>query len=391
LSLAFLPYGRQCIEDDDVAAVVEALRSDYLTTGPWVERFEAALAQRCGAAHAVAVSNGTAALHAAYHAAGLGPGDEVVVPAITFLATANAALYLGAEPVFADVCPDTGLVQPEQLAAAAGERCRALAPVHLTGCPVALEPIAALARRRGLLVVEDAAHALGASYQGRPIGDGHWSDLAILSFHPVKHVTTGEGGAVLCRDPELAHRLRRFRNHGMERDPARLESPSPGPWYYEQQVLGHNLRITDLQCALGVSQLAKLERFVQRRRALAGLYDRLLQGMPGLRPLPSGPAGADSSYHLYSVLIEFAELGIDRASVMRSLAALGVGSQVHYLPLPLQPFYQRRGWRIEDFPGAQRYYERTLSLPLYPDLRDADVERVVEALHRVIVQGWRAE
>lgn len=376
----FLPYGRQCVEDDDVAAVVEALRSDYLTTGPRVEEFERRLAERVGAAYAVAVSTGTAALHCAYFAAGLGPGDEAIVPAVTFVATASAARYLGANIGFADVDPDSGLMTEQTLDRAAGPRTRLIVPVHLTGMPVDLKPIRERAGRAGALIVEDAAHALGATYQGEAIGACRHSDMTIFSFHPVKHVTTGEGGAVVTNDRELYQRLRLFRNHGMVSDTARLEQASAGPWYYEQQVLGYNYRISDLQCALGSSQLNKLDRFLSKRRTLARHYDELLADFDGVTPVVAEHADRESAYHLYAVLIDFSRFGMSRADLMAHLKAHGIGTQVHYIPVPTQPFYRRLGTEPERYPGANRYYERTLSLPLYPAMEPNDVQRVVAAL-----------
>lgn len=377
----FLPYGRQTIEDDDIEAVVEVLRGDYLTTGPAVGRFEVALAARVGAAGAVAVSSGTAALHAACFAAGIGEGDEVLVPAVTFLATANCARYVGAEPVFVDVDPQTGLLDTARISERRTERTRAVIPVHLTGRP--LDPATLGAPTEGLTVIEDAAHALGAETPTERVGSCRSSAMAIFSFHPVKHVTTGEGGAITARDPELLDRLRTFRNHGMVREPARLTRPSPGPWYYEQQVLGHNLRLSDIQAALGASQLAKLDRFLSRRRALAARYDRLLASVAGVTPVVPASHCARSAYHLYAVLVDFQGA---RAEVMQRLRERGIGTQVHYIPLPMQPYYRERGWSVDDFPGALRYYERTLSLPLYAAMTESDVDRVVDELGAVLAE-----
>lgn len=381
-----LPYGRQWIEEDDVEAVIEALRGVYLTTGPTVARFEAALAEAVGAKHAVAVCNGTAALHAACAVAGLGPGDEVLVPALTFLATANCARYVGAEPVFVDVDPRSGLIDVQDAARRVTSRTRAIIPVHLNGRPADLEAIAALARPHDLTIIEDAAHALGARAQGEPIGACSRAHMAIFSFHPVKHVTTGEGGAIATNDPALAEALQVFRSHGMVRDPAQLRQLAPGPWYYEQQTLGYNYRITDLQCALGLSQLAKLPRFLERRWTLAARYDRLLAelGLEHLCPVAAGTAHSQSAYHLYAVLIDFAAAGLDRAALMAGLREHKVLTQVHYIPVPAQPYYQDRGADPAQYPGAQAYYERCLSLPLYPAMHDSDVDRVVEALHAVL-------
>jgi UDP-4-amino-4,6-dideoxy-N-acetyl-beta-L-altrosamine transaminase len=375
-----LPYGRQWIDDDDVAAVVAALRGDYLTTGPTVGRFEVALAERLGAPHAVAVCNGTAALHAACDVLGLGPGDEVLVPAITFLASANCARYVGAEPVFVDVDPDSGLIDVADARRKVTPRTRAIVPVHLTGRPADLQAVRALADEHRLKVIEDAAHALGATYGATRVGDCALSDATVLSFHPVKHITTAEGGAITTRDPALAVALDRFRNHGMVRQAADLAQPSPGPWYYEQQTLGYNYRLTDLQSALGLSQLGKLDGFLARRRALAARYDAALAALPGVRPVAVGTADTVSAYHLYSVLIDFAGCGVDRATVMARLRERGVLTQVHYIPVPAQPYYIARGADLATLPGARAYYERTLSLPMYPAMTDADADRVVAAL-----------
>ena len=379
-----LPYGRQWIDEDDIAAVVAALRSAYLTTGPTVPRFEAALCQALGAAHAVAVCNGTAALHAACAAAGLGPGDEVLVPALTFLASANCARYVGAEPVFVDVDPRSGLINVEHAGRLVGPNTRAIIPVHLNGRPADLPAIRALADAHGLTVIEDAAHALGARAHGTQIGDCHYSDMAIFSFHPVKHVTTGEGGAITTARPELATALEVFRSHGMVRDPKQLRHASPGPWYYEQHTLGYNYRITDLQCALGISQLTKLERFVARRRALAARYDQLLTSLEAVEPVAIGTADTLSAYHLYAVHIDFAGRARTRAQVVAALRELGILTQVHYIPVPAQPYYTDRGADPRQFPGALAYYEGVLSLPLFPAMHDEDVNRVVEALSQVL-------
>lgn len=383
-----LPYGRQWIDEDDIAAVVEALRADYLTTGPTVGRFEAALAQVVGAAHAVAVCNGTAALHAACAVAGLGPGDEVLVPALTFLASANCARYVGAEPVFVDVDKRSGLIDVEHAASLVGPKTRAIIPVHLNGRPADLPAIRALADKHDLTVIEDAAHALGARTRDTRgdtrIGDCRDSDMAIFSFHPVKHVTTGEGGAITTAKPELAAALEVFRSHGMVRDPDLLRHPSPGPWYYEQHTLGYNYRITDLQCALGISQLAKLERFVARRRALAARYDQLLAALEWVEPVAIGTPDSVSAYHLYAVHIDFQALDRPRAQVVAALRELGILTQVHYIPVPAQPYYTDRGADPSRYPGALAYYASVLSLPMFPAMRDADVDRVVEALTQVL-------
>jgi UDP-4-amino-4,6-dideoxy-N-acetyl-beta-L-altrosamine transaminase len=381
----FLPYGRQSIDDSDVQAVLDTLRSDYLTTGPRVPAFEAALCEVANAKHAVAVSNGTAALHAACFAADIGPGDDVVVPAITFVASANCARYQGAEVVFADVDPNSGLMTADTLQAAITPKTKAVVPVHLNGMPVDLPGVHRIARQSGARVIEDAAHALGASLHGAPIGNGAHGDLAIYSFHPVKHITTGEGGAIVTNDDHLAARLRMFRDHGIARTDDSFQSPSPGPWYYEQQELGHNLRLSAIHCALGTSQISRLGTFIARRRAIAARYDALFTAVDHVQPVSGGPEGARSAYHLYPVLIDFESAGKSRAEVMAALRERRIGTQVHYIPVPSQPYYaQRDGWTMEQFPGAAAYYARVLSLPMYPTLEDPDIDRVVDAVRTVL-------
>ena len=391
----FLPYGRHLIEDDDVAAVAAVMRGEALTGGPAVTAFESALKEKTGAAHAVVCGNGTQALHLAALAAGIGPGDRVICPAITFLATANCARYAGAEVVFADVDPDTGLITAETAEAAAaraGGPVKAVLPVDFAGQFGDLPELSALARRRGWTVIEDSCHAAGTRYDfgagvKGAVGDGRWADFTIFSFHPVKTVAMGEGGAITTNDAARAARMASLRNHGTVRTAdaftetaqAFAEDGIAHPWYYEMQELGFNYRACDLQCALGVSQLAKLERFAARRRHLAGLYDARLAGLASkLRPLGRTP-GVAAAWHLYAVLIEFEALGLSRDTVMARLRQRGVGSQVHYIPVPWQPYYRRR-YGLPELPGTARYYARTLSLPLYPGMADGDVDRVADAL-----------
>lgn len=394
----FLPYGRQLVEEDDIAAVTEVLRGDWLTTGPMVTRYEEAFAARIGAGHAVACNSGTGGLHLATLALGLGEGDWAVVPSQTFLATANAVRYVGAEVAFADVDAETGLMTPETLTAALTAlrkahpkaKVKAVLPVHLKGIPVDLPAIAALAGREGMTVVDDAAHAVGSRYpEGsalREVGSGAHSAMTVFSSHPVKTMTTAEGGMVTTNDADLYRRLCRFRSHGMEQAPERWVDPdrgsdagAPAPWYYELDELGYNYRLPDLNCALGLSQLAKLDRFLSRRAALVARYDRLLDPLrPRVLP-PARPAGVEPGWHLYAVRIDFAALGIARSDLMRALRAAGIGTQVHYIPVHSQPYYRRR-YGDRDLPGAERYYRQTLSLPLFPGMADQDVDRVVEIL-----------
>ncbi|MEQ8345792.1 MAG: DegT/DnrJ/EryC1/StrS family aminotransferase [Sneathiellaceae bacterium] len=394
----FLPYARQTVTQADLDAVAEALRSDWLTTGPAVDRFEGDLALACGASQAVACANGTAALHLAALGLGLGPGDAAIVPAITFMATANAICMAGATPVFADVDADTGLMTPAHAAraadraAAAGLRVAALVPVHLAGQCLAPERMQALAGDRGAVVLEDACHALGASYRRSdggtvPVGACRDSLAATFSFHPAKTVACGEGGAILTNDAGLAARLRRLRAHGIERDPARFAQPELGlapdgranPWYHEMAELGWNYRLSDIHAALGRSQLARLPDMVAERRRLAALYDAALAPFGNLLQAIGRAPGCDPAWHIYPVLVDFAACGVDRGTAMRRLQAAGIGSQVHYIPVPWQPWHRGRA-AAPDLPGAAAWYRRTLSLPFYPGLGAADVARVAAAL-----------
>jgi UDP-4-amino-4,6-dideoxy-N-acetyl-beta-L-altrosamine transaminase len=379
--LPFLPYGRQTIEDDDVAAVAAALRADFLTTGPTVEAFETAFKARVGAEHAVAVANGTATLHLAMLALGVGEGDVCIAPSVTFLATANCARYVGAEVVFADVDPHSGLMTPDTLAEALGRagerRVKVVLPVHLRGGVCDLPALKAMAAAAGAVLVEDAPHALGSvgRFDGvdHPVGDGAYSAFASFSFHPVKTLATGEGGMLTTNDAALAARARSLRSHGMVR-PAGAE-----PWVYEMPELGFNYRIPDVLCALGISQLAKLDRFVARRRELTALYAERLAALAPTVRLAESPAWSDPALHLLTVLIDFEAAGTTRRAVVEALKAHGIGSQVHYIPVHRQPYYQARYGAL-DLPGSDAWYARCLTLPLYPTMADGDVDRVVEAL-----------
>jgi len=381
----FLPYGRQTIEDDDVAAVTAALRADFLTTGPTVEAFETAFKQKVGAEHAIAVANGTATLHLAMLALGVGEGDVCIAPSITFLATANCARYVGAEVMFADVDPHSGLMTPDTLAAAlarCGDRpVKAILPVHLRGDVCDLPAMRAMASAAGAVLVEDAPHALGSigTFGGveHTVGDGAYSAFASFSFHPVKTLATGEGGMLTTNDADLAARARSLRGHGMVRP------PGADPWWYEMPEIGFNYRIPDVLCALGLSQLAKLDRFVARRRALTALYVERLEALSPRVRLATSPDYSNPALHLLTVLIDFDALGITRRMVVDGLKAHGVGTQVHYIPVHQQPYYAKRYGAL-DLPGAQAWYDRCLTLPLYPTMADSDVDRVVEALGRVL-------
>ncbi len=390
-----IPYGRQWIDREDVAAVARTLKSDWLTTGPKVEEFEKALAKKVGARYAVAVNSGTAALHAAMFAIGIGPGDEVIVPAITFAASANCVVFQGGTPVFADVVPDTLLIDPREVEQKITKRTKAIIAVDYAGLPCDYTSLRRIARKHGLVLVADACHALGGSYKGKPVGS--LADLNTFSFHPVKHITTGEGGMITTDNAEFAQRMRDFRNHGITRDPARFRQVSSFKFqvshYYEMQELGYNYRLPDLACALGLSQLKKLDRFVARRREIAAIYDKAFQTMrPVLTPLsasdshtPIPPYPHTHSYHLYVVQVDFPMVGKTRAQVIQSLEKHGVGTQVHYIPVHLHPFYRKTfGYGPGLCPVAERAYERILSLPMYPAMSDRDVARVIRAVKEVL-------
>ena len=379
-----LPYGRHSLDASDVEAVVASLRSGWLTTGPEVEAYEHALAHWVGARHAVAVSSGTAALHAAAAAAGLGPGDEAIVPPISFAATANCVCYCGAHPVFVDVESDTGNMDPAALAAAVTGRTRAVIPVHYAGQPVDLAAIRDSACKHGLVVIEDAAHALGARYQGTPIGAD--SDLAIFSTHPVKAIATGEGGAVVTGDEEKAAQLRAFRSHGVSVD-ARTRD-ARGDWYYEMDFLGYNYRMPDGCCALGRSQLKRLDAFLARRKAIAQRYEAAFAEVAEVEPL-SIRAGRESAWHLYVIRLVLERLRVDRKHIYRALRAEGIGVNVHYIPIYWHPYYRALGYAKGLCPQAERLYERIVTLPLWPGMADKDADDVIAAVVKV-VEAYRA-
>ena len=391
----FIPYGRQSIDDDDIAAVVAVLKGDWLTQGPTVAAFEKAVAERVGARHAVAVATGTAALHAACFAAGVGPGSEIVTSPITFAASGNCARYLGGEVRFADIREDTYALDATKLEAAITPATRVIVPVDFTGQPADLDDINAIARRHGIAVIEDAAHSLGATYRGRPVGG--LADMSILSFHPVKHVATGEGGMVLTNDDALAERLRLFRSHGISNaddrmtlhdfaadsdrpDTLKQRNQGKAGWYYEMQELGYNYRITDMQCALGISQLAKLDGFLARRRAIARRYTEAFDGSQ-LLITPHQERDRDSAWHLYMLRLRLAGMRRTRREVFEDLRGRGIGVHVHYIPLHLQPYYRQRYSHARgDFPVAEAYYDSALTIPLFPAMTDEMVERVIAAV-----------
>ncbi|MCF5848596.1 UDP-4-amino-4,6-dideoxy-N-acetyl-beta-L-altrosamine transaminase [Aeromonas veronii] len=377
-----IPYGHQSISDADIEAVVAVLKSDYLTQGQAVPAFEQGLADYCQVPHVVACSNGTTALHLACAVLDIGAKDIVWVSAVSFVASANCVRYCNANVDFVDVDPATGnldvvaLDKKLQQAVRTHSLPKALIAIHLAGQPCDLEEIGALCRQYGIVLIEDACHALGAHYQGSPIGSCRHSDMTVFSFHPVKPITTAEGGAVTTRDQVLADKLRLYRSHGITRDPQALLMPSPGEWYYEQQLLGFNYRLTDIQAALGLSQLSRLDQFITQRRELARRYDALLSLLP-VQPLQQSN-NRQSGYHLY--VIQVAE----RDQVFARLRAAGIGVNVHYIPIPAQPYYRGLGHNPADYPGAQAYYQGAISLPLFPALTLSEQQQVVDALEQAL-------
>ena len=374
---ALLPYGRQTLTEADVAAATEVLRSDWLTTGPKVAEFEEAIADYVDAQHAVSFSSGTAALHAAVLAAGLKPGDEAITTPLTFCATANAALYGGGTPVFADVRDETLTIDPKEVERRITPRTKALLPVDYAGQPADLDALLALADRHELLVIEDAAHALGAKYRSRMVGS--ISHMSVFSFHAVKHLTTGEGGMVTTNNSNFAQRLREVRNHGIDSD-ARTRQAA-GHWHYEMATLGFNYRLTDIACALGLSQLPRLSANLARRRAIAARYGKALATVPSLT-LPIVAADVTSAWHLYPVRVD---ASIDRAEVFNALRAEGLGVNVHYIPVHLHPYYRSRfGYRGGEFPIAETASGRLISLPMFHGMTDEDVDDVIFAVEKVM-------
>ena len=399
--LDFIPYGRQCIEDDDIRAVTDVLKSGYVTQGPKIAEFEEALKAKTGASFAVAVNSGTSALHIACLAAGIHAGDEVITSPNSFVASANCIVYCAGTPVFADIDPKTYNISPLALEQKMTRATRAVIPVHFAGQSCDMQAIHDIVRQKQkeyghkIYIIEDASHALGSSYKAKKVGSGAYSDMTVLSFHPVKHITTAEGGAVLTNDEKLCHSLRRFRSHGITNDPLELidedEAFEPShegerikrPWYYEQQDLGFNYRITDIQCALGISQIKKLDRFIKRRKEIVGRYNAAFEGLDHV----TTPFEADfcqSNFHLYVLLFDFEKLGMSRAHLMLELRKKGIQTQVHYIPIPTQPYYQKKfGYRRGQYPHAENYYQRCLSIPLFAAMKDEEAGKVIETIRHL--------
>lgn len=375
-----LPYGRQSIDEEDIQTVVEVLRSDWLTTGPKVPEFEGAFAKFVGSSHAVAVSSGTAALHAAVFAADIGPGDEVIVPPMTFAATANVIVYQGGKPVFADVDSDTLLLDPNKAEAKITPRTKAIIAVDYAGQPCDYDSLRRIAKRHNLIIIADACHALGATHKGTKVGT--LADLNVFSFHPVKHITTGEGGMITTDNPKFAERMKIFRNHGITSD--HHQRGKQGSWFYEIVELGYNYRLTDFQCALGMSQLNKLGGWVKRRHEIAQQYDDALAEVSGVSPL-SVRSDVSHAYHLYVVKVDLDRFRMNRAEVFSALRAENIGVNVHYIPVHLHPFYRKRfGTKPGDCRVAENAYERIISLPIFPAMSDQDTEAVRTAIRKVL-------
>jgi perosamine synthetase len=375
---SMLNYARQWIDQDDIEAVVKVLQGDWLTTGPSVREFEEAVSAYIGVNEAVAVNTGTAALHSAAFAAGIGPGDEVIVPPLTFVASANCVLYLGGKPVFADVRADTLNIDPAEIENKITSRTKAIIVVDLTGQPCDHDAIKKLAKTHNLLVIEDAAHALGATYKGKKVGV--LQDLTTLSFHPVKHITTAEGGMVLTQDPEMAKLIRSFRHHGIDVDLHKRNIANL--WIYDVVNLGHNYRIPDINCALGISQLRKLDSWLARRREIAKRYSNAFSDLPQVE-IPYVMPDCDPAWHLYIIRLNLNELRVGRETIYKALRAENIGVNVHYIPIHWLSYYQNLGYQKGECPVAEQEYERLITIPLFPAMSDQDVEDVINAVHKV--------
>ncbi|MFH0068460.1 UDP-4-amino-4,6-dideoxy-N-acetyl-beta-L-altrosamine transaminase [Peribacillus sp. NPDC056705] len=376
----YLPYGRQWIDDDDIEAVVEVLKGDFLTTGPLVSTFEESIATYVGAKYAVCFANGTAALHGACFAAGITQGDEVITSPLTFAASANCILYQGGIPVFADIDEKTYNIDPKEIEKRITPKTKAIIPIDFTGQPAYLDEINELAKKHNLVVIEDAAHALGATYKGKKIGS--ISDMSMFSFHPVKHITTGEGGIITTNNKGYYEKLLQFRTHGISRDPSKLIN-NHGPWYYEMQFLGFNYRLSDIQAALGISQLQKIDQFIGRRKIYADMYDKSFREIPQIIT-PYQHSHGVSSWHLYIIQLDLAMLSGSRLEIYEALQGHNIGVNVHYLPVYLLPYYQELGYQQGHCPKAEQLYEKIITLPLFPAMTENDVDDVIQAVKKII-------
>ena len=371
-----IPYGHQWIDKKDIQAVVRVLKSDWLTQGPKVQEFERAIARYCEAKYAVAMSSGTAALHAAYAVAGIKKGNEVITSPLTFVASVNAVVYCGGKPVFADIQRDTLNIDPAEIKKKITKQTKAIASVDFGGHPCDLNEIKRIARKHNLLIIEDAAHALGSKYKGKKIGS--ISDMTIFSFHPVKVITTGEGGMVVTNNKKFYEKLKIFRHHGI------VKKERKGGWYYEMEIPGYNLRLTDFQCTLGLSQLKKLNKFIKRRREIVTEYNRAFKGIEEII-IPTERDYVKSAWHIYVIQLKLDKVKVSRKKIFNELQKRGIGVQVHYIPIHLQPFYRKRfGYKKGDFPTVERYYQRAITLPLFPKMTDKEIDRVIKTVKKVI-------
>lgn len=380
-----IPYGRQWIDTKDIREVAKILEGDWITQGPAIEKFEKTIAEYCNSKYAVAVSSGTAALHAAYAAAGIGPGDEVVTTPLTFAATANGIVYCGGKPVFCDIEEDTLNIDPGLIEKKITKKTKAIAPVDFAGHPCEYGEIQKIAKKHNLLIIEDAAHALGSTYRRKRIGG--LADMTILSFHPVKLITAGEGGMILTNSKRFYEKLKVFRHHGI------IKKPKKGGWYYEIEHPGYNWRITDFQCALGLSQFRKLAKFIKRRREIVREYNKAFLSLQEL-VLPQEKRYVKSAWHIYAVQLNLEKLKSTRKEIFETLREEGIGVQVHYMPVHLHPFYRKKfGYRKGDFPVAERYYERAVTLPLFPKMTDGEVSRVIKTVEKALLpeKAWKKE
>jgi UDP-4-amino-4,6-dideoxy-N-acetyl-beta-L-altrosamine transaminase len=376
----YLPYGKQSIDEEDIQAVINVLKSDFITTGPIISQFEEQVAAYVGTKYAVAFSSGTAALHGACFAAEISDGDEVITTPMTFAASANSVLYQGGLPVFADIKSDTYNIDPRSVRDKITSKTKAIIPVHFTGQPVELDEIVKIAQEFNLIIIEDAAHALGAMYKNKKIGS--ISDMTMFSFHPVKHITTGEGGIITTNDEEYYQKLLQFRTHGITRDPNKLVE-NQGPWYYEMQFLGFNYRMTDIQAALGLSQLQKLDSFISKRKQYAAIYQEELKELPEII-LPKQLNDVDSSWHLYIIRLNLMLLKADRKEIFQALQKENIGVNVHYIPVHTQPFYKQLGYKSGICPESERLYEEIITLPLFSGMTEEDALDVIQAVKKVI-------
>ena len=374
-----ISYGRQWIDEDDCEAVLSVLKGDWLTQGPAVEQFEKAIADYCGTKFAVAFNSGTSALHGAYYAAGLSNGDEFITSPNTFLATANAGLYLGAIPVFCDIETDTGNIDVDKVEALITEKTRLLVPVHFGGHPADMVKLKEIAQRHSLMVIEDACHALGSKYYGHRTGGCYYSDMAVFSFHPVKHITTGEGGAVLTNDDNLYEKMLMFRTHGVTKKDFTKEPD--GPWSYEMHLLGYNYRLTDIQAALGIAQMKKLDLFIEKRRKIAGIYNDVFKDCHFFQ-IPPEREHTFSSYHLFPIRL-FEGFISSKKEIFRKMREKGLGIQVHYKPVYTQPYYEALGYKHDLCPNSETFYRSEISIPIYPRMGDSDVEYIVNNIQDV--------